>query len=248
MPLGAYLLNVLLYGRARFRVCPLGKDPLMKRCLLVGAAPSGHKGLDHVLETQRFDAVYAVDGGYAALRERGIVPTKVFGDFDSLGYAPDHPCVSRYDAHKDFTDMDLAIQDAELSGCEELVLCDAFEGRLDHTLGNLQLLVQVAARGTCVWGVGEEFAVAPLVAPGPFAALSFAEGAQGTCSVINHSDVAVGVTEEGMEYGIENGTTLNRALWGVSNELVGAPARISLREGSLWVLFPLDALPLASYC
>ncbi len=220
----------------------------MKRCLLVGAAPSEHKGLAHVLETQRFDAVYAVDGGYAVLHERGIVPTKVFGDFDSLGYAPEHPCVARYDSHKDYTDMDLAIQDAELSGYGELVLCDAFEGRLDHTLGNLQLLVQVAARGTRIWGVGEDFAVAPLAAPGPFSSLSFAEGAQGTCSVINHSDVAVGVTEEGMEYGIENGTTLNRALWGVSNELVGAPARISLREGSLWVLFPLAALSLASYC
>ena len=219
----------------------------MKRCLLVGAAPSSHTGLKHVLETQSFDAVYAVDGGYAALREQGVMPTKVFGDFDSLGYEPEHPCVARYDAHKDFTDMDLAIQDAELSGCGELVLCDAFEGRLDHTLGNLQLLVQAAARGTCVWGVGDKFAVAPLVAPGPFAALSFAKGAQGTCSVINHCDVCEGVTEEGMEYGIQDGTTLNRSLWGVSNELVGAPARIGLREGSLWVLFPLTALSLASY-
>lgn len=220
----------------------------MKRCLLVGAAPSGHRGLKHVLETQSFDAMYAVDGGYAALREQEITPTKVFGDFDSLGYVPDHPSVACYDTHKDFTDMDLAIQNAELSGCEELVLCDAFEGRLDHTLGNLQLLVQAAARGTRIWGVGDNFAVAPLVAPGPFAALSFAEGAQGTCSVINHSDMCKGVTEEGLEYGIQDGTTLNRSLWGVSNELVGEPARISLREGSLWVLFPLSALSLASYC
>ena len=219
----------------------------MKRCLLVGAAPSSHEGLKAILETQEFDSVYAVDGGYATCQELGLEPAKVFGDFDSLGFTPQHECVAQFDTHKDYTDMDLAIQDAELSGFGELVLCDAFEGRLDHTLGNLQLLVQAAAHGTCVWGVGDEFAVAPLVAPGPFCSLSFEAGAWGTCSVINHSDSAQGVTEIGLEYGIENGTTVNRALWGVSNELIGQRACVSLEQGSLWVLFPVTELPRASY-
>lgn len=71
----------------------------MKRCLLVGAAPSAHKELDYILQTQEFDAVYAVDGGFAVLQERGIVPDAVFGDFDSLGAVPQHPCVFEYDAH-----------------------------------------------------------------------------------------------------------------------------------------------------
>ena len=132
----------------------------MKRCLLVGAAPSAHKELDYILQTQGFDAVYAVDGGFAALQERGIVPDAVFGDFDSLGAVPQHPCVFEYDMHKDFTDMDLAIGHAEQQGLEELVICDAFTGRLDHSLGSLQLLIQTAARGTCVWGIGEETVIA----------------------------------------------------------------------------------------
>ena len=93
----------------------------MKRCLLVGAAPSAHKELDYILQTQEFDAVYAVDGGYAALRQRGIEPDAVFGDFDSLGQAPQHPCVFEYDAHKDFTDMDLAIGYAEQQGYGNVV-------------------------------------------------------------------------------------------------------------------------------
>lgn len=219
----------------------------MKRCLLVGAAPSAHKELDYILQTQGFDAVYAVDGGFAALQERGIVPDAVFGDFDSLGAVPQHPCVFEYDMHKDFTDMDLAIGHAEQQGLEELVICDAFTGRLDHSLGNLQLLIQAAARGTCVWGIGEETVIAPLVAPGPFCSLSFAEGAQGTCSVLSHSDVCKGVTEAGLEWGLGGATCTNRALWGISNELIGRPASISLEEGSLWVIFPLLEFPRAAY-
>lgn len=219
----------------------------MKRCLLVGAAPSEHEGLDYILKTQTFDAVYAVDGGFTALTERGVEPDLAFGDFDSLGQAPDHPHVAAFDAHKDFTDMDWGINHAVAAGFDELVVCDAFVGRLDHTLGNLQLLIQTAAHGVRIWGVEEDEAIAPLVAPGPFASLSFAPGAWGTCSVVSHSDVARDVTEVGLEYGLDGATCLNRAVWGVSNELVGAPARISLEEGSLWVTFPLTELPRAFY-
>lgn len=219
----------------------------MKRCLLVGAAPSDHGGLDTVLAMGSFDALYAVDGGYATLLERGIVPDAVFGDFDSLGHVPDHPDTAQFDPHKDFTDMDWAINRAVGEGYDELVVCDAFVGRLDHTLGNLQLLIQSAARGTRIWGIGEDEAIAPLVAPGPFSSLSFSKGAYGTCSVMSHSDIAQGVTEAGMEYSLEGATCINRAVWGISNELIGAPARISLESGSLWVVFPLDQLPRASY-
>lgn len=219
----------------------------MKRCLLVGAAPSDHEGLAYILATQTFDAIYAVDGGYAALIERGITPDLAFGDFDSLGQAPDHPHVAAFDAHKDFTDMDWGINHAVDTGFDELVVCDAFVGRLDHTLGNLQLLIQTAAHGVRIWGIEEDEAIAPLVAPGPFSSLSFAEGAWGTCSVVSHSDVASGVTEAGLEYALDNATCLNRAVWGVSNELIGTPARISLEKGSLWVTFPLAELPRAFY-
>lgn len=219
----------------------------MKRCLLVGAAPSAGAGLDFVLEEQAFDGLYAVDGGYAQLRQRGLMPDAVFGDFDSLGAVPDHPSVYEFDAHKDFTDMDWAIHHAIESGFEELVICNAFVGRLDHTIGNMQLLIQTAAQGTLVWGIEEDEAIAPLVAPGPFSSLSFERGAWGTCSVLSHSDVAIGVSEHGLEYGLENATCINRALWGISNELVGAPARICLDEGSLWVTFPLKELSKAFY-
>lgn len=219
----------------------------MKRCLLVGAAPSEGQGLTFILETQSFDAVYAVDGGFAEVVSRRITPDAVFGDFDSLGEVPCHPAVYTYDAHKDFTDMDLAIHHAVEAGFGELVVCNAFVGRLDHTIGNMQLLIQAASQGVCIWGIEEDEAIAPLVAPGPFSSLSFKEGAFGVCSVLSHSDVARGVCEEGLEWDLDNATCINRALWGISNELKGNPARISLEEGSLWVTFPLQELSRVHY-
>ena len=61
----------------------------------------------------------------AALVERGIDPSAVFGDFDSLGYLPSHPHITQFDTHKDFTDLDLALQYAFDEGFDEMVVCDA---------------------------------------------------------------------------------------------------------------------------
>ncbi len=56
--------------------------------------------------------------------------------------------------------------------------------------------------------------------------------------MLSHSDVCKGVTEVGLEWELGGATCTNRALWGISNELIGGPASISLEEGSLWVIFP----------
>lgn len=223
-----------------------------QRCLIVAAAPCNHRGFDALLNLVNegtiapFDAVYAVDGGYETLMSRGIMPTCVFGDFDSLGYVPYHPDVHVFDTHKDFTDLDLALSHAWEEGMTEVIVCDALTARLDHSLGNLQLLIAYASRGMQVWGMTEEEVVAPLVG-GVCPTLVFEAGLTGTVSVLSHSDVAEGVSEEGLEYTLAGATCINRALWGISNELIGKPARVSLEKGSLWVFFPLSALGKVAY-
>lgn len=237
----------------------------MHSCLLVGGAPTDHLGLDRVLATCQFDAIFAVDGGYAPLAQRGVIPQGVFGDFDSLGYTPSHDCakldarpsttptcedevqIEVFDAHKDFTDMDWALNHAIEQGFTNIVMCDGLHKRLDHSLGNLQLMAHAASRGQRIWGVTEEELVVTLDSAGALTELTIDEGATGTCSVISHSDSATGVTEEGLEYGLENAHVSNRALWGISNELIGKPARISLGSGSLWVFLPLEELTRISY-
>lgn len=214
---------------------------------MVGAAPSTGQALDVILQTKTFDEIIAADGGYEHLIKKGIEASIVFGDFDSLGYVPDHPCVEKFDTHKDYTDLDLALMYACKKGFDEIFVCDSFTGRLDHSLGNLQLLIKYAARGVKVWGFTEDEVIAPLIAPGKLSALSFEEGAWGTLSVLSHSNIAYGVSEKGLEYGVQGADCNNDALWGISNELIGKPACVSLEKGSLWVFFPLKELRRARY-
>ena len=202
----------------------------MHSCLLVGGAPTEHKGLDLVLKNFMFDAIIAVDAGYAALVERGIAPHHAFGDFDSLGFVPQEAeggvCVHPFDPHKDFTDMDLALNFAIDEGFTHIVMCDGLHARLDHSLANLQLMAAAARKGQRVWGVTEEEVVVALDAEGE----------------LNHLEIAAGLA-----YGLEDARLTNCFPLGISNELTGQAARISLEEGSAWIFLPLSELKGISY-
>ena len=80
---------------------------LENTCYIVGAA-----SLDGVrLSPRPGDYVIAADGGYRSLKARGIEPDFVMGDFDSLGYRPDHPNVETHPVMKDDTDLGLAVRE-----------------------------------------------------------------------------------------------------------------------------------------
>lgn len=223
----------------------------MYSCLLVGGAPTEHKGLDFVLENFVFDAIIAVDAGYAALVERGIAPHHVFGDFDSLGFIPQEAesgvCVHPFDPHKDFTDMDLALIFAIGEGFTHIIMCDGLHARLDHSLANLQLMAGAACKGQRVWGITEEEVVVALDAKGELDHLEIAAGSHGICSVLAHSDSVSGAYETGLAYGLEDARLTNRFPLGISNELTGQDAHISLEEGSAWIFLPLSELKGISY-
>ena len=79
---------------------------LENTCYIVGAA-----SLEGVrLSPCAGDYIIAADGGYRSLRARGIEPDFVMGDFDSLGYRPDHPNVETHPVMKDDTDLGLAVR------------------------------------------------------------------------------------------------------------------------------------------
>ena len=119
-------------------------------CYIVGAA-----SLDGVrLSSRPGDYVIAADGGYRTLKARGIEPDFVMGDFDSLGYRPDHPNVETHPVMKDDTDLGLAVRWALAHGYRRLVMAGALGGRLDQTIASLQTLRGLTDAGAQGWLIG----------------------------------------------------------------------------------------------
>ena len=214
---------------------------------MVGASDFNEK---HFAQ-QRFDAVVAVDGGYAHLQQAGVQPDIVVGDFDSLGYVPEGDDVRVFPSEKDMSDMELACRAAAEAGCDTVVLYGCLGRRFDHTVANMQVMHAAARAGQRVYAVGDGYALAMLHAQGENpAGLAFSaipldalqdEPYRNYVSVFALGGVARGVWEHGLKYDLHGVDLSDGTSWGLSNEFTGAPAHVVVKEGSLLIVFPLAA-------
>ncbi|WP_417412983.1 thiamine diphosphokinase [Hoeflea sp.] len=107
---------------------------------------------DRVLTLMQGVRVIAADGGMRHAQSLGVLPEIWVGDFDSTpdGLSEFHAATPRmpFPAEKNFTDGDLAIEQAIERGATRLVLVGSFGGpRTDHALSHLLQAVTLAERG-----------------------------------------------------------------------------------------------------
>ena len=100
-------------------------------------------------------------------------------------------------------------------------------------IANFQTLQFIADRGGAGYLIGNDFMLT-VVQNGR---ISFPAGCSGTISVFCLGPDASGVTLKGLYYPLEEGTLCAGFPLGVSNHFTGEPAEISVRQGSLLVLW-----------
>ena len=204
----------------------------MRECVIFCAAECD--GLARPIGPESF--VIAADGGLRHTEKLGIAPDAVLGDFDSLGFCPEGANV--FPVEKDDTDAMLAVRLGLERGCGEFLLYGSLDGpRLDHTVANFQTLQFLADHGAAGYLIGNTTMVT-VVKNGK---ITFPAGLSGTISVFCMGPDAVGVTEKGLFYGLENGTLSSGFPLGVSNHFTGEAAEISVKNGSLLVLWERKA-------
>lgn len=198
-------------------------------CYVVGAGDFG----DGTIVPGPEDMVIAGDGGFRHLRDRGIRVDFAIGDFDSLGYRPGIPEVTVLKPEKDNTDMMAAVEEGVRRGYREFKLYGGTGGRISHTMANIQMMAEMAGRGLKVEmvGFGCRFWV---IRNGE---ICFPPSYTGYLSVFCLGDAAEGVTEEGLKYSLENYRMVKENPVGVSNEFAGISSRVSVRKGTLLLIW-----------
>ena len=205
---------------------------MMGTCIVFCAA-----GFDALVEpVASDDLIIAADGGFVHTQKLGITPDIILGDFDSLGYTPDRANV--FPVEKDDTDAMLAVRRGLQLGYRKFVLYGSLDGpRLDHTVANFQTLQFLADRDAAGYLVGS----GQLVTVVKNGSLTFPAGMEGTISVFCMGKDAEGVTLEGLYYPLENGTLTAGFPLGVSKHFTEAAAAITVRNGSLLVVWDRQA-------
>lgn len=198
-------------------------------CHIIGA---GERTRDPI-EPAPGDLLIAADGGYTWLRDLGLTPDVLVGDFDSLAEVPALPGVVPLPKEKDDTDTMAAVRLAMERGFRNFRLYGGTGGRFDHTLANLQILTWLARQGCTNTLYGPTW-MASAVADGE---LRFPAGLSGMISVFCQGDTATGVRLEGLKYPLTDATLTCDFALGVSNEFTGVPSRISVGKGCLLVVW-----------
>lgn len=184
------------------------------------------------IERREEDYVIAGDGGFRHCQQRGIYPDLVVGDFDSLGYRPQHPHVLAVKPEKDETDMRLAVREGIRRGFRSFRLYGGTGGRLSHTMANIQLLAELAGQRMEAVLVGDHCRIW-VIKEG---SLSFSGEESGFLSVFSLGDRAAGVTLTNLKYPLFGAVLTKDFALGVSNEFIGKPACVSVECGTLLVI------------
>ena len=200
----------------------------MKRAVIVGGAPIGRaESVRSYLRAD--DTMIYCDGGLRHIAALGREADLIVGDFDSHEnpHAAAETIVLPHE--KDDTDTFFAAREALRRGFRAFLLLGVSGARLDHTLGNLALLLMLDEAGAAALLV-DDYAETEIVSQ---------KGASVSCrypyfSLFNLDGSARAVTVTGAKYPLENAALPCASSLGVSNEpLPGQTATVRVGEGRL---------------
>jgi thiamine pyrophosphokinase len=180
------------------------------------------------------DMVLCANGGTHHARALGIDPHVVIGDMDSLAQELrttlrgagtrllEHP------AHKDETDLELALLYAADQGATRITVVGVRGGRIDHELANLLLLAHPRLAGLDVSLVAESQEIRLVRQQARF------QGAIGDLlSLLPIGGDACGITTSGLEYPLCGETLQFGPARGISNVFSEPEACVRLSSGVL---------------
>ena len=203
----------------------------MRRCVIIGGA--GIENAEAVRSCLREDDFNIFcDSGLRHREALGIQPDLIVGDFDS--HPNPHldtetivlPC------EKDDTDTVFAVKEALRRGFEDFLLIGVVGARLDHTLGNVSILLMLDSQGKKAMIV-DDYSQMEIVSVEP----ARIDDSFSYFSLLNISGTARGITIENAKYPLRDAEIGCEYPYGVSNEpLPGRTARVTVGEGRLLLI------------
>lgn len=200
-----------------------------RNCIVVGAGEIYHLQLS---PTEN-DYVIAVDGGYHHLQRMGVKPDLLIGDFDSIVKIPNDENILRLPREKDDTDMLAALKVALEQGYRRFELYGGTGGRVEHTFANIQLLAFLSQNGAHALLYGRDWIMTALTN----GEMHFDDTHKGFISVFSFSDTAAGVSLTGLKYLLDKAMLSNTFPIGISNEFIGRPSSISVKQGTVVIVY-----------
>ena len=204
---------------------------MMGRCVVVGGADISNYGF---IREQLCDDDFVVfcDSGLKHLEQLQVKPSLIVGDFDS--HENPHLDVETIvlPCEKDDTDTVFAVKEALKRGFDNFLLIGVVGARLDHTLGNVSILLHLDSLGKkgCII---DDYSEMEIVSDKPVSICD----QYAFFSLLNITGGAKGITITGAKYPLSGAEISCEYQYGVSNEVLpGGVATVSVTNGKLLLI------------
>ena len=203
----------------------------MKRCVIVGGADINNYSF---IREKLCDNDYVVfcDSGLKHLKNLQVQPSLIVGDFDS--HENPHLDVETIvlPCEKDDTDTVYAVKEAISRGFDNFLLIGVVGARLDHTLGNVSILLYLDSLGKngCII---DDYSEMEIVSDEPVSICD----RYAFFSLLNITGCAKDITITGAKYPLVDAEISCEYQYGVSNEVLPSEtATVSVKHGKLLLI------------
>ena len=203
----------------------------MKRCVIVGGADICN--YEYIRESlYADDYIIFCDSGLRHMEKLCVKPSLIVGDFDS--HENPHLDVETIvlPCEKDDTDTVYALKEAVRRGFDTFLLIGVVGGRLDHTLGNVSILLyldSIGRKGVII----DDYSEMEIVSSAPV----HISDDYAFFSLLNITGCAKGVSIQNAKYPLKDAEITCEYQYGISNEVIpGQTAIVSVRHGKLLLI------------
>ena len=203
----------------------------MGRCVIIGGAEI--RNYETVRPYLRQDDFFIFcDSGLYHLKKLMVRPDLIIGDFDSHP-KPDLPVETIVlPREKDDTDTGYAAREAVKRGFSDFLLLGVIGGRLDHTLGNVSLLLWLEEQGKTAVAV-DDYSQMKIISRQK----AYVTEDTAYFSLLNITGEAKGLSITGAKYPLNGAELRCEDQYGVSNEVLpGETAAVTLEKGRLLLI------------
>ena len=202
-----------------------------KRCVIIGGADINNYDYIRTCLTKD-DFFIFCDSGLKHLKDLQVMPSLIVGDFDS--HENPHMNVETIvlPCEKDDTDTVYAVKEAIKRGFDDFLIIGVIGARLDHTLGNVSILLyldSLGLKGTII----DDYSDMELVSAQPV----YISDQYPYFSLLNITGRAKGITIIDAKYPLDNAEITCEYQYGISNEVLpGKQAMVSVSDGKLLLI------------
>ncbi len=203
----------------------------MKRCVIIGGAPI--ENYNFIRNGFCDDDFYVFcDSGLKHMEKLSVKPDLIIGDFDSHENPNSDAETIVLPCEKDDTDTVFAVKEAVSRGFDDFLIVGAVGNRLDHTLGNLYILLMLNKLGKTA-KIVDDYSEMEIISNGS----AFVDDSFAFFSLLNISGNAKGITVENAKYPLCDAEIKSEYQYGISNEVTkGKKAIITVKEGELLLI------------